>query len=249
MIVRGWYGFLYYFSWLLFGLVGLLLNALCALLLLAPRRQHLAPAVRRGVRHLFSAWVKWIHLTGIVRVTWHGFEQPLPRGTVYVANHPSLIDATLILSRLDDALCIFKPALLRHPVTGPAAIMAGYLGGENGVDIIRAAAERVARGQSLLIFPEGTRTTRGVRLNPLRPGFALIVARARAPVQLITLETSEDLVPRGRSWWKLPSVLPGSVRLRMAERIDYDPMRSAAELTTLVEARLQERLRESSRSP
>ena len=55
-------------------------------------------------------------------------------------------------------------------------------------------AARVAAGHSLLIFPEGTRTAPGVALNPLRPGFALIAARARVPIRLILVRAPRDLV-------------------------------------------------------
>jgi len=51
---------------------------------------------------------------------------------VYVANHPGLLDATFILARLPDTICIFKPALIRNPAMGPAAIMAEYASGESG---------------------------------------------------------------------------------------------------------------------
>ena len=174
---------LYFLSWAVFGAVGLLLNVACSILLLLPKRDRHEAWVRSTIRGLFRAWNAWLHLTGVVTVTWKGLDgEVLQPGTVYIANHPSIVDATLILARLPDAVCIFKPALMQNPAIGPAAIMAGYVRGDTGLDLIKAAASKVASGQSLLVFPEGTRTTPGTQLGRMKSGFALIADRARAPV-------------------------------------------------------------------
>lgn len=195
----------YALSWLVFGVVGLALNAVCAVLLLLPGRESRGPAVREAIRRLFSAWVAWLSFTRLVRVTWRGPDPSgWPRPAVVVANHPSLIDATLLLARLPDAVCIFKPALLRNPFVAPAAIMAGYASGDGGIDLLHDVAAAVASGRSLLVFPEGTRTTRGVPLNPLKPGFALIARRAAVPVQVVIVRPDTEILPRGRPLWRVP---------------------------------------------
>ena len=67
------------------------------------------------------------------------------------------------------------------------------------------ADQVAATGNSLLVFPEGTRTVPGRKLNPLKPGFALIASRARAPVRVIIVRSPPDLVPKGWSWWRARS--------------------------------------------
>jgi 1-acyl-sn-glycerol-3-phosphate acyltransferase len=237
---RAYYILAYYFSWLVFGLVGLVLNLGCALLLLLPRREAYGPAVRRTILALFSLWPRWLNFCGVVRVSWSGFERPLPSGTVYIANHPTLIDATCLLGRLPNAVCIFKPQVMRNPALGPAAIMAGYIAGDAGVDLMRTAALKVAAGRSLLILPEGTRTAPGTVLGTLKAGFALIAARAHAPVQLVVIRATHGLVARGQPWWKLPRTLPAEVRLTLDRRWEYDPNVHAATLKDQVDARLRE---------
>ncbi len=104
---------LYYASWAVFGLVGLVLNLACILLLPMRGTRALERAVRSAIRRLFGAWLAWLHATGVVRVEWRGFgDAPLESGTVYIANHPTLVDATIILARLPDAVSIFKPSFL-----------------------------------------------------------------------------------------------------------------------------------------
>jgi 1-acyl-sn-glycerol-3-phosphate acyltransferase len=218
-------------SWGMFALVGILLNLACVPFLLARNRDRYGPAVRATIRRLFVAWCAWLHATRLIYVRFHGFTPEAMAGpAIYVANHPGLLDATFILSRLPDAICIFKPAIMRNPVLGPAALMGGYASGDNGVDLIRDVAGRVADGRSLLVFPEGTRTVKGSTLNPLRPGFALIAARSRAPVRLIVVRAPRDLVPKGWSWWRAPT-FPAHVNITLLGELDYNPEESAGELT------------------
>jgi 1-acyl-sn-glycerol-3-phosphate acyltransferase len=227
-------------SWGLFGAAGLLLNVACLALTLLPRRAAIEPAARRAIRRLFAGWLAWLHVSGITRVTWLGFDAPLTRGTVYVANHPSIVDATLILARLPDAVCIFKPSLMRNPAIGPAAVMAGYVRGDTGLDLIKAAGAKVAAGQSMLVFPEGTRTAPGTMLGKMKPGFALIAAQARAPVTLMIVRTSPELGARGRPLWPAPAVLPCWVEITLDRTWAHEAGRSAAELTHCVEQRICE---------
>jgi 1-acyl-sn-glycerol-3-phosphate acyltransferase len=218
-------------SWALFAAVGLSLNFVSALLLLSRDRERYAPAVRSAMQRLFSAWCAWLHATRLIYVRFHGFTPDALSGpAVYIANHPGLLDATFILAQLPDAICIFKPAIMRNPVLGPAARMAGYVAGDTGVDLIRDVASRVAAGNSLLVFPEGTRTVPGHTLNPLKPGFALIAARARAPVRVIIVRSPPDLVPKGWSWWRAPQ-FPSYVDITLRSEIDPMPGESAVQLT------------------
>ncbi len=235
----GWVA-LYYFSWVVFGSVGLLLNAACILLLPLPGRSRYEATVRAVIKRLFGAWLAWLHACGIMAVIWRGFDEPLAPGTVYIANHPTIIDATVILARLPDAVCIFKPSLMRNPAIGPAALMAGYVRGDTGLDLIKEVASKVASGRSLLVFPEGTRTARGTLLGTMKPGFALIADRAKAPVRLLIVRASAEIGARGRPLWPAPAVLPGFIEVTFDRAWAYEPGRSAADLCTDVERRICE---------
>jgi len=221
-------------SWTLFAVVGLGLNAVSAVLLLSRQHERHAPAVRAAMRRLFAAWCAWLHVTRLIYVRFHGFTPDALSGpAVYIANHPGLLDATFILARLPNAICIFKPAIMRNPVLGPAARMAGYVAGDSGVDLIRDVATRVSGGNSLLVFPEGTRTLPGRTLNPLKPGFALIATRARVPVRIIVIRAPRDLVPKGWSWWRAPQ-FPAYVDITLLNELDPVPGESATLLTDRV---------------
>lgn len=228
----------YYLSWLMFGLGGLILNLGCAPFLLARDRERYGPRARAATRWFFERWLDWMDASGVIEIVWHGFDRPLPRGVIFAANHPTLLDATFLLARLPDTVCIFKPALLRNPIIAPAALLSGYVSGDGGVDGIRGAADCVASGKSLLIFPEGTRTVESVPLNSLHPGFALIARRASAPIQLIHVAATPLICRKGRPWWQLPP-LPARFDFTLGELIPADSGLSPAELTALVAAKLR----------
>lgn len=227
-----------YLSYLVFGAVGLALNLVCAPLLLLPRRERVAPLVRHTISLLFRAWHAWMHATRLVFLEWENFPADALAGpAVYIANHPGLLDATFLLARLPDTICIFKRSLIRNPALGPAAIMAGYAAGDAGADLIRDVAARVAAGRSLLVFPEGTRTPPTEKIGTLKPGFALIAARASVPVRLVAIAAPRDLLPRGRPWWRVPR-LPAHVKLTYLGELRPTPDERASLLT----ARAQQQL-------
>ena len=221
----------YYASWIVFLTVSLALNLVCALFLLARRRARFGGTARFAIRRLFRAWCAWLHATRLVYVEFRGFTPAALAGpAVYIANHPGLLDATFILSQLPDTICIFKPALIRNPAVGPAALLAGYASGDHGVDLIRDVAERVADGRSLLIFPEGTRTVAGSNLNEFRPGFAVIAQRAGVPVRPILVRAPRDLLPKRWRWWRAPA-FPARVEITLLDPLPVAPAEPAAALT------------------
>jgi len=94
------------------------------------------------------------------------------------------------------------------------------------------------RGRPLALdFPEGTRTAADVALNPLKPGFALIAARARAPVRLIAVRAPRDLVPKGAPWWRV-AVFPAHVEITLLGEMSASDAANATELTARVAQQL-----------
>ncbi len=233
-----YYSLAYYASWGLFMGVGFLLSV-CSLPLLPWReREGLHKKMRAVQRGLFRAWIGWFRASGILRITWKNFDEPLASGTVYISNHPALVDAPILLGRLPDSICVVKPAIMSNPALGAAAITAGFVTGSNDVNMIRAVSDKIRAGSSLLIFPEGTRTQPGTTLNPFKPGFALIALRAAAPVRLITVRASAGFVTRGRPWWKIPDVLPATMDFTLDRVWPHDPHKTAAALSSEIEGHL-----------
>ena len=55
---------------------------------------------------------------------------------IIAANHPSLLDAVLIISRLPNVVCVMKAGLMRHPLFGSAARLARYIRNDGVMRIV-----------------------------------------------------------------------------------------------------------------
>lgn len=137
---------------------------------------------------------------------------------IIVANHPSLLDALLLVSRLPDAVCIMKASLMDNPMFGAAARLANYIRNLNLLHVILHARQTLNEGAQVIIFPEGTRTAH-FPVDRLLPSIGLIAKRTQAPVQTVLIEFSTPYL--GKAWplWRPPS-LPLQVRVRLGERFE-----------------------------
>ncbi|MDA8093094.1 MAG: lysophospholipid acyltransferase family protein [Betaproteobacteria bacterium] len=178
---------------------------------------------------MYLAVLEW---TGIVKCDLSALDG-LDRSTpvIIAPNHPSLIDAVLIVSRLPNVACIMKAKLWDHWIFGGAARMAGYIRNDSQSRLVVDATHELAAGSQLLIFPEGTRTV-GNELQPFKGGYALIAKRAHAMVQSVLIEINHPFLSKGRPLLEKPE-FPLVFRARLGERFmppsDIRPFISAME--------------------
>ena len=147
---------------------------------------------------------------------------------VIAANHPSLLDAVLITSRLPNAVCFMKASLMDNPLFVAGARMARYVRNDNLLSAVLSCRRELQQGAQLVIFPEGTRTLDypGNVLNPLSRSTALIATRAGVPVQTVIIEFSSPYLGKGWPLWRKPS-LPLTCHIRLGRR--FAPPRDALE--------------------
>lgn len=140
----------------------------------------------------------------------------LERPLIVVANHPSLLDAVILLSRLPYAACVMKGSLRRNLLFGPMARLSGYVGNDDPMTMVRQACSELAGGAQLVIFPEGTRTE-SFPLNPFSEATAFIASRSGVPVQTLFLDFSSPYL--GKTWplFKKPA-LPLRISVSLGER-------------------------------
>lgn len=151
---------------------------------------------------------------------------------VLAANHPSLLDAVLVLARLPRAACVMKADLMNNLLFGAAARLAGYIRNHPPLEMILRAREELQGGGQLLIFPEGTRTSR-FPLEPCLPSAGLIASRAGVPVQTLLIEFTTPYL--GKHWPLFrPPVLPLGCRIRLGRR--FPPPQDVTAFTAELEA-------------
>ncbi len=137
-------------------------------------------------------------------------------GLIFMANHPTMLDALLLVAHLPRSACIMKASLMKNIFLGAGARLARYIRNDSARTMVRLAVEDLRAGGQLVIFPEGTRTTEWP-LNRFRPGVTLIAKRAQAPIQTVFLDTDTPYLGKGWPIWRVPP-LPVVFRLRLGER-------------------------------
>ena len=159
-------------------------------------------------------------------------------GLVIAPNHPTLLDVLLVTSRLPRVVCIAKASVWDNPALGAGARLAGYLQNDAPFRLVGRAAEALAGGDQLLIFPEGTRTATPP-VGPFKAGFALMARQAGVPVQTVFLHASSPYISKGWPLWRRPA-FPLVYRARLGQRFTVDG--PAAAFSARLEAYVRDEL-------
>jgi len=184
--------------------------------LLLPRR--IGQPLGRGViRSGFCFYVGMLELLCGCRFDLDELDQLRGQGPLLLAaNHPSLLDAVLILSRVPNTVCVIKAALMGNLLFGAAARLARFIANNSPLAMIVDSGEELQRGAQLLIFVEGTRTSH-FPLDPCLPTAGLISRRSGVAVQTLLITFSTPYL--GKHWplSKRPR-LPLCARIRLGRR-------------------------------
>jgi 1-acyl-sn-glycerol-3-phosphate acyltransferase len=142
-------------------------------------------------------------------------------GLIIAANHPSMLDALLIIARVPRGICIMRGSLMRNPFLGAGAKLARYIRNDPPRGMIRSCVANLKAGGQLVLFPEGTRTIQAPT-NPFRPGITLIAQMAQVPIQTVIIESESPYLGKGWPIWRTPG-FPIVVRVRLGERFVPEP--------------------------
>jgi 1-acyl-sn-glycerol-3-phosphate acyltransferase len=127
-------------------------------------------------------------------------DSEVPR--VYVSNHQSYFDIFALFACLPaNFRFILKQELMRIPLLGFAMRAAGHVALDRtdhrkAVKSMNEAAEKMERGTSMLIFPEGTRSEDG-KLQPFKIGGFRLALKAGFDIVPVTIMNSRHIVPKG----------------------------------------------------
>lgn len=192
-------------------IISSLLQAAALVFLPFRRRRWVPDVVHFLFRRVLASFWAFFNAAGIIRISYHG--SPTQEGRViFIANHPSFFDALLLIPRLPRTACLYKAALERSFLPRSLAENAGFISNAGSIESIREGVERLRKGWRVLVFPEGTRTA-SPPMGPWKSSFALMAARAEAPVHFVLVEMNPPLFAKGASWWRPPHY-PVRVRVR-----------------------------------
>jgi 1-acyl-sn-glycerol-3-phosphate acyltransferase len=175
----------------------------------------------RTQHRLAQLWGRSLLVAGFIRVRVTGLEK-LDRNAVYVfvGNHVSLMDIPAFLAKLPFQYRFFaKKGLYQVPFIGTHLHRAGHLPVDRSS--ARASLKSMTEGAriiaasrvSVLIFPEGGRSTEG--LTEFKEGAAYIAIKAGVPVVPMALVGMREKLPMGSIHLR-----SGTVALRIGDPIE-----------------------------
>ncbi|MFK2900275.1 1-acyl-sn-glycerol-3-phosphate acyltransferase [Dyella jejuensis] len=205
-------------SFVLFGLGGLLLRLVVLPMLgLLPgdavtRRRRARAAISRA----FYLHVRFMYRSGVLEYEFVGAERLGQPGQMIIANHPSLIDVVFLIAHIRDTNCIVKQSLWRNPCTRGPVRRAQYISNNGSPDMLEQAADALREGQTLIVFPEGTRTLPD-QAPVFHRGAAAIALRGARVITPVFIHVKPTTLTKAEPWYRIPQR-----RVRVTLRVGQD---------------------------
>jgi 1-acyl-sn-glycerol-3-phosphate acyltransferase len=174
-----------------------------------------------GAHLVGRLWARSILFLTRVKVSVKGLEHIDPRVPyLYMANHQSMFDILSLLAYLPVQFrWLAKKELFHIPVFGYSMARAGYISIDrsdrrSAHKSLLEAARKIAGGVSVVIFPEGSRSTDG-RIRPFKAGGFHLAIRSGRPIVPVVISGAREVMPKGRL-----RIRPGHIRVSVNPPID-----------------------------
>ena len=160
---------------------------------------------QRLIQRSFHAFMAYMDFVGLSAIRVQGVERLREPGAhLIVANHPTLLDVVVIGSLMPQLDCVVKREAWSNPFMRGIVAAAGYIPNDSGERLVDLCVERIERGGSLLIFPEGTRSPAG-GLGSFQRGAAHTALRSGRPLLPVSIRCDPPTLMRGQKWYDVPS--------------------------------------------
>ena len=164
-------------------------------------------------------WSKLIMKVAGIKVRVHGFENAgggEPR--VFVSNHTSLFDVPALSSTLPRNRFVAKAELFKIPIFGGAIRAAGMVEIQRdnrraALDSYKVAGARISDGISIVVFPEGTRST-AYPISQFKKGPFIFAIAAGVPIVPVIMHGAIEIVRKGEI-----TVRPGVIDIHLLEPV------------------------------
>ena len=140
-------------------------------------------------------------LCPMLRVQYSGWENiDRKKANVIVMNHQSMLDILLIFSLFKPAKMIAKKVLARVPIVGWNLFMSGHIlidrdSRKSQIEAIRRMDDILIEGDSLMIYPEGTRTEDG-EIAEFKKGAFRSACNTATSVLPVVIEGAFEALPK-----------------------------------------------------
>lgn len=159
--------------------------------------------VQATVNRAFRHYLALMRGLGLMRLRADHLERLREPGILVIANHPTLIDAVAILAQMPHAVVVTKHSNETNFFMGGTVRGAGYISNQNARVMVESCADRLRRGHSVVLFPEGTRSPRG-GLGEFHRGAARVALESGHDVLPVVITCDPPTLMRGQPWWDVP---------------------------------------------
>ena len=141
----------------------------------------------------------------------HNINTRLDGRAIIAAKHMSVLEVAILVTHIPNAFFIIKRELLWIPVYGWAFWRMGLLGvnrkrGRTNMKLLaHRVTERIMNGQTLIIFPEGTRVLPNQHI-PVKHGLLFLASHLKLPIMPVGADT-------GLYWPKKGKIKSGTANL------------------------------------
>jgi len=194
------------------------------------RRSRLARAI---IQRSFALFVQLMRNLGVLTYEIRGAERLQRSGLLILANHPTLLDVVFLISLIPNADCIVRSGLARNLFTRGPIKASGYICNDSGTGLVDDCIASVRSGKNLVIFPEGTRTSRDGHRH-LQRGAAYIALRGSLNVTPVVIRCSPPTLSKGEPWYRVP---PRCFHVTIEVGVDFPVVPFLAGTTEAIAAR------------
>lgn len=223
------------FGFVIFGVVGVLFKIVLLPYTLKSTqgdvaRQLEARRLVGGIWKWFTGYLVW---SGVLDVKFNGLEKLGRPGQLVLVNHPSLLDVVLLIGHVPDFNCIVKKDLLHNPAMKSQILATGYIPNDESTEMLEEVEAVFKSGQSLLIFPEGTRTGWDGKVK-LNRGAVSMGLRSAVVITPVCIKMNPPNFKKGQPWYKIP---PRKIHYEITVGEDIRPQDWLAEKPLPIAAR------------
>ncbi len=171
------------------------------------------PEVRRRryqwmARFATRGFVRYATMTTMIEIHWPPLPEDFPTGAyVMIANHPTLIDVTIVMSRFPELSTVVGRKWFDRPGLGRMVQAAGWVPSsapgrddEDAPSTLEGMLEALREGTPMIVFPEGTRSDQD-RLRRFRRGAVEAAIQAGVPIVPIFIDLNQPMLMRDQPWY------------------------------------------------
>lgn len=173
------------------------------------------------IHKVAKIWAKMLLLLTNIKVRVVGTENILlGKPQIFMANHQSDFDILIVLAHIPGQFrWLVKKELFHIPIFGAAMKTAGYIeidrqDHELAMASLDKAARKIREGNSVMSFPEGTRSKEGT-IKPFKQGMFHLAIKSGVPIVPISIVGAKEIMPK-----RSLHIKPGQVTLVIDKPID-----------------------------